>query len=97
MQIVITLPDNYATLSKVQNGSIESQIILNAVKNGVKLPKNHGRLIDADETKEVMLEEMCGTGYQSKVCHIVNSEFYITTVLEPENIDEQESDENAET
>ena len=50
MQIVIKIPDRYAEmLPHVQNGSIASNIILNAVKNGVTLPKHHGRLIDADD------------------------------------------------
>lgn len=50
MQIVITLPDAYAEIiPKVQNGSIASKKILEAVKGGIVLPKNHGRLIDADD------------------------------------------------
>ena len=50
MEIVIALPDGYAEiLPNVQNGSGASKIILNAVKNGVILPKHHGRLIDADD------------------------------------------------
>lgn len=43
MQIVITLPDAYAEIiQKVQNGSVASKIILEAVKGGIVLPKNHG-------------------------------------------------------
>ena len=48
MQIVIEIPDNY-DFSKIQNGSIASKIILNAVANGTPLPKGYGRLIDARE------------------------------------------------
>ena len=48
MRIVIEIPDNY-DLSKIQNGSIASKIILNAVANGKPLPKGYGRLIDARE------------------------------------------------
>ena len=47
MQIVIDIPDNY-DLSKIQNGSIASKIILNAVANGTPLPKGHGRISDMD-------------------------------------------------
>lgn len=50
MQIVIDIPD--IDVTKVKNGSIMSQNILNAVKNGTPLPKGHGRLIDADALKE---------------------------------------------
>lgn len=50
MQIVITLPDAYAEIiPNVQNGSVASKIILEAVKGGIVLPKNHGDLVDADE------------------------------------------------
>ena len=39
MQIVIDISDNY-DLSKIQNGSIASKMILNAVANGTPLPDN---------------------------------------------------------
>lgn len=55
MQIVIKIPDRYTEmLPHVQNGSIASNIILNAVKNGVTLPKHHGRLIDADKFNQTI-------------------------------------------
>lgn len=85
MQIVITLPDAYAEIMpNVQNGSIASKIILDAVKGGIVLPKDHGKLIDAKEAEEVMLDVMCGIGYQSDACHVVSSEFYSTTVDDPD-------------
>lgn len=50
MQIVITLPDAYAEIiPNVENGSVASKIILEAVKGGIVLPKNHGQLVDVDE------------------------------------------------
>ena len=85
MQVVITLPDAYAEIiPNVENGSIASKIILDAVKDGIVLPKNHGRLIDAKEAEEVMLDVMCGTGYQSDTCNVASSEFYSLTVIEEE-------------
>ena len=88
MQIVITLPDAYAEIIQdIQNGSVASKIILEAVKGGIVLPKNHGRLIDAKEAEEVMRDVMCGTGYQSDACHVVSSEFYSPTVIEEESED----------
>ncbi len=36
MKLIIDIPDNY-DLSKIQNGSIASKIILNAVANGTPL------------------------------------------------------------
>lgn len=47
MKMVVEIPDNY-DLSRIQNGSIASKIVLEAVKKGKPLPKGHGRLIDAD-------------------------------------------------
>ena len=50
MQIVITLPNAYTEIiPNVQNGSVASKIILEAVKDGDILPKSHGDLVDADE------------------------------------------------
>ena len=44
MKIVVDIPDNY-DLSKIQNGSIASKILLDCIKNGTLLPKGHGDLI----------------------------------------------------
>lgn len=46
MKLIIDIPDGYDYLSDIKNGSIASANILNAVKNGKLLPKEHGRLID---------------------------------------------------
>lgn len=47
MKIVVEIPNSlYANLQKIQNGSIASSRILNAVKNGKPLPKGHGSLKD---------------------------------------------------
>jgi hypothetical protein len=55
MQLVIKIPDNY-DLSKIQNGSIASKVILNAVANGTPIPKGHGRLVDADALEKKMCD-----------------------------------------
>ena len=62
MQIVIEIPDNY-DIGKIENGSIASKIILNAVKNGTPLPKGHGRLIDAD----ALLKRHLGADYDCRI------------------------------
>ena len=46
-KIIIEIPDNYKVM-EIANGSIASKIILNAVREGIVLPKGHGKLIDAD-------------------------------------------------
>ena len=67
MQIVIEIPENY-NLSNIKNGSVASQVILNAVKDGKPLPKKHGDLIDRDKLREDMVNEYtyrCATSFIS--------------------------------
>lgn len=52
VELVIRIPENY-DLSKIQNGSIESKIVLKAVANGKPLPKGHGRLDDIDKLQNI--------------------------------------------
>ena len=58
MQIVIDIPD--LDWSKVKNGSIATANLLNAVRNGTPLPKNHGDLIDVNELNEFALNHNIG-------------------------------------
>lgn len=63
MQIVIDIPDRikYGIDNDITvNGSQASQIVMDAVKNGIVLSKGHGRLIDAD----AVLEEPIGNTYK---------------------------------
>ena len=49
MQIVIDIPDNSMDyIDNYEKGSLFDIVLINAIKNGTPLPKNHGRLIDAD-------------------------------------------------
>jgi len=50
MQIVIDLPNGYSLLN-IKNGSIASQMILNAVKAGTVLPE-HDDLVDIKVLEE---------------------------------------------
>lgn len=53
MQIVIDIPeDDYR---KAQDGRASVSMMRKAIKNGKMLPKGHGRLIDADYLKDVIL------------------------------------------
>ena len=52
MQIVIDIPERilYGIQNGItRNGSVASQIVLNAVKNSTPLPKGHGDLVDLKE------------------------------------------------
>lgn len=58
-EIMIRIPDriHYGIENGItKNGSVASQIVLNAVKDGIQLPKGHGRLIDADALAKRMTE-----------------------------------------
>ena len=47
MKIVIDIPDNY-DLSKIQNGSIASKILLNCIKNGTPVSKGYVNVSDPE-------------------------------------------------
>ena len=99
MQIVITLPDAYAEIiPNVQNGSVASKIILEAVKGGIVLPKNHGRLIDADVLEREMINGIRAgnleEGYEmyaniNNVDDCVESVRYSTAIIKADNESEE--------
>lgn len=51
MKIVIDVPECFYEYCKAQPDATEIQLV---VKNGVPLPKGHGRLIDADEAIKIL-------------------------------------------
>ena len=53
--IVIKLPDNLLKGMKIENGSMACQRILDAVYDGVPLPKGHGDLKDAEKLKNAFI------------------------------------------
>lgn len=66
MQIVIDIPDNMQEMCRWHQDcvcnltSLEVDILAEAVRNGIVLPKNHGRLVDAD----AILEDPYGNTYK---------------------------------
>lgn len=53
MKIVIDVPDDYMKYIDIyEKGSLFDMVLTNAIKNGISLPKGHGRLIDADKLNE---------------------------------------------
>lgn len=67
MQIMIDIPKSqYKTLNaKTQEDVvdvIDDKLLIDAIKNGVPLPKGHGRLIDADKTA-LLSDLFCYTRY----------------------------------
>ena len=71
IELVIRIPENY-DLSKIQNGSIASKVILNAVKNGTPLPKGHGDIVD--------IETLCNMFWDGNSMEITK---YDLSVIEP--------------
>jgi len=58
MQIVIDIPDNMQEMCRWHQDcvcnltSLEVDILAEAIRNGIVLPKNHGRLIDGDALRK---------------------------------------------
>lgn len=64
MKIVIDIPDNSMDyIDNYEKGSLFDIVLTNAVKNGIQLPKNHGRLIDADDLKWELTDKEWITDY----------------------------------
>lgn len=84
MKIVIDIDDDiYENIMADSVVYVLDEILVeNAIYNGTPLPKGHGRLIDADKAKEIMMYEMCGTGYQGTAMRVLDSEFYTPTIIE---------------
>ena len=89
MKLIIDIP-NY-NLDGVQNGSIACGQILKAVKNGTPLPKGHGRLIDADDLIQDIIDDNQLCIFNSESERIVHDEMvnfavdrltYCSTVIE---------------
>jgi len=56
MKLIIDIPEEvYRSIQDNDYCGISNADMYNAVKNGTPLPKGHGRLIDADYLKDVIL------------------------------------------
>lgn len=78
MQIVIDIPDNtYADIQEHKRHTGFTILdLINAVRYGTALPKEHGRLIDADNLDDV---------YVAYDCNGILSRIDAPTVLEADN------------
>lgn len=68
MQIVIDIPDKWERNIKardIDNGSLISQKILEAVYDGKILPDKHGDLVDLNDIQNLIIKDGCddGCGY----------------------------------
>ena len=87
VELVIKIPENY-DLSKIQNGSIASKIILNAVANGTPLPKGHRRLSEDNfDVGPVFDEKGHRVGYKYVTQEDLNN---ATTIIAADNTNSEE-------
>lgn len=79
MQIVINIPDEVYNLCATDKYFVynESEIIRKAIKNGVLLPKGHGRLIDADTLDKDFSKCACGDDCNFLICPVYNQKVII--------------------
>ena len=97
-QIVIELSDELYDFMTPKNevrvmdaNFVENFIKLeDAIVNGTILPKGHGRLIDADNAYEELVNLMWGTGYQGRACNVLRWESYTPTIIEKDKEEENE-------
>ena len=54
MKIIIDIPEE--EYRKVQNGRASISMMRNTIRNGIPLPKGHGRLIDADVFEKRLMD-----------------------------------------
>lgn len=78
IEIVIDIPEEM--YERIKDGYVPLGIS-KYLKNGTPLPKGHGRLIDADEAREVMMYRMSGTGFQCTAMDVF-SDLYTPTIIE---------------
>lgn len=92
MKLVIDIPeDAYKLLNNEGVDWLGAEHILNAVANGIPLPKNHGRLIDADKLKktqhDIYIEYI---DYRHRCISVENIEEATTIIpAESEEVNEQ--------
>ena len=68
--------------------------ILDAIKNGIPLPKGHGRLIDADKTISKICGNSCGCHLEEcgrdKPCYSVTRIIGAQTIIEADKAESEE-------
>lgn len=90
MKLVIEIPKEYRKI-KIENGSIAAKVILDAVENGIPLPKEHGRII-AEPTEEDIAKTIGGQNdFADCIREAVKAVFeHAPTIIEA---DKEESEE----
>lgn len=70
-EIVIKIPDHtYKAIKDDIYCGILDVIVYDAIKNGTELPKGHGRIVDMNETIDVLIEEWGYEGIEDDMCRV---------------------------
>lgn len=69
MQIVINMPEEYYNFIKNNEDRFSGSRIYDCVLNGTILPKNHGRLIDAEQLMNYCQNQIDGHKYAD--CNVI--------------------------
>ena len=90
MKVLIDVPDE--VYKKIQDSNVDESLMIEPykwIKNGVPLPKGHGRLIDADELYGDFIDGTegydCQTWNRSEIGDVIE---YAPTIIEK---DEEQS------
>lgn len=91
IELVVKIPEriHYGIEKGITvNGSKASQILIDAVKNGIPLPKGHGRLIDASNL--LTITDYDGENEKSYVlCNEIDNAL---TIIEADKTESEESE-----
>ena len=90
MQIVIEIPDEYRELFEKEKCKEKfdslctnefGYVLRKAFESGIVLPKGHGGLVDRKMVHKAVMDELWGTGNARQTLLVVDSEFYVTTII----------------
>ena len=75
IELVIKIPEEIYKASQIIDVKYEDviQIPLEVIKNGISLPKGHGRLIDADTIYFIDEDFLCQSDYVVAECAVDNA------------------------
>lgn len=85
MQVVIDIPD-----LDLKNGSITTANLLNAVRNGIPLPKGHGDLKDTEKLKNAFITWSMVVHGNFTDADIANIIYNSPTILEADQAEAEE-------
>lgn len=88
MQIVIEIDEISYKWIKDTSRNMNNFDFIDAVKNSIVLPKGHGGLVDRKMVHKAVMDELWGTGNARQTLLVVDSEFYVTTIIPADKGDE---------